>query len=225
MRFDIVTIFPNALDSYFATSILKRGQEKGLITINTVNIRDFADDKHHTTDEPPYGGGPGMVMKPGPIFSAVESIAGTHESSKKAQPRKHGARVILLTPRGKRFTQKEAQRLAHDYSHLIFVCGRYEGIDERVHEHLADEELSIGDYVLSGGELAAAVVTEAVARLIPGVIGKEESLLEETFTGGGAEYPQYTRPEDFRGWKVPEVLLSGHHGKVKEWRNKKRKKQ
>ena len=222
MRFDIVTIFPQALDSYIKTSIIKRAQEKGIVSIGTTDIRAFSEDKHRKTDEPPYGGGPGMVMTPGPIFSAVESVTGVHVSRTKPKPRKRSAHVILLTPRGKRFTQKRAEELAHDCEHIVFICGRYEGIDERVHENLVDEEISIGDYVLSGGELAAMVVIEAVTRRIPCVLGKQESLAEETFTGGGKEYPHYTRPEDFRGWTVPKILLSGNHEKVQEWRTKKR---
>jgi tRNA (guanine37-N1)-methyltransferase len=189
----------------FAESILKKAQENLLIQVRCLNIRDWATDKHHVTDEPPYGGGPGMVMKPEPIFAAVETI------------RTEQSHVILMAPGGRRFTQEIARELSSK-EHLIFICGHYEGIDHRVSEHLADDELSIGDYVLSNGAIAAVIVVDAVARLIPGVLGESESALDESFSSNLLEYPQYTRPSDFRGWKVPDVLLSGNHRAIRDWR-------
>ena len=216
-RFDIITIFPKILESYFNESLIKKAQEKGLIKISVRNLRDFTDDKNHKVDDSPYGGGPGMVFKAEPIAKAVEKL--------KAQSSKLKAktRVILLSLRGKRFDQKEAHRLAK-YEQLIFICGRYEGVDERVAKYVADEELSVGDFVLSGGELPAAVIVEAVSRLIPGVLGKLQSLEEIKGT-----YPVYTKPEiirlkvqgsRFKVIKVPRVLLSGNHKKIEEWRQK-----
>ncbi len=204
-RFDILTLFPNLCAGFFTESILKKAQENRLIQVRCLNIRDWAKDKHHVTDEPPYGGGPGMVLKPEPIFAAVESI------------RTACSHVILMTPAGRRFTQKVASDLSQK-EHLIFICGHYEGVDHRVTEHLVDDELSIGDYVLSNGAIAATVVVDAVARLIPGVLGDSESSSEESFSSGTLEYPQYTRPHEFRGWKVPEILLSGNHRAIREWR-------
>jgi len=211
MKFTILTIFPDALTSYINTSILKRAQEKKVIKINTVDIRAFAKDKHKTTDDSPYGGGPGMVMKIEPIYKAVKKL--TRSTKKKT-------RVILFSTRGKKLDQKMARRLAK-YDHLIMIAGRYEGVDERVAQHIADEEISIGDYILSGGELPAMVLTEAVSRHIPGVLGKQESL--EEIKGS---YPVYTRPEVFttkegKNLKVPTVLLSGDHKKIDAWRKEK----
>jgi tRNA (guanine37-N1)-methyltransferase len=203
--FDILTLFPQLCAGAFADSILKKAQENLLIQVRCMNIRDWAIDKHHVTDEPPYGGGPGMVMKPEPIFAAVESI------------RTERSHVILMAPGGRRFTQEIAWELSRK-EHLIFVCGHYEGIDHRVSEHLVDDELSIGDYVLSNGAIGAAVIVDAVARLIPGVLGEEESVMDESFSSGLLEYPQYTRPSVFRSWKVPEVLLSGNHRAIRDWR-------
>ena len=203
--FDILTLFPKMCAGAFAESILKKAQENLLIQVRCLNIRDWATDKHHVTDEPPYGGGPGMVMKPEPIFAAVEAI------------RTEQSHVILMGPGGRRFTQEIAWELSSK-EHLIFICGHYEGIDHRVSEHLADDELSIGDYVLSNGAIAAVVVVDAVARLIPGVLGESESALDESFSSNLLEYPQYTRPSDFRGWKVPDVLLSGNHRAIRDWR-------
>lgn len=203
--FDILTLFPMLCAGSFADSILKKAQENLLIRVRCLNIRDWATDKHHVTDEPPYGGGPGMVMKPDPIFAAVESI------------RTDQSHVILMAPSGRRFSQKIASELSRK-EHLIFVCGHYEGIDHRVSEHLADDELSIGDYVLTNGAIAAAVIVDAIARLIPGVLGEAESARDESFSYGVLEYPQYTRPSDFRGWKVPDVLLSGNHRAIRDWR-------
>lgn len=203
--FDILTLFPNLCAGMFTESILKKAQENRLIRVRCLNIREWAIDKHHVTDEPPYGGGPGMVMKPEPIFAAVESI------------RTERSHVILMTPGGRRFTQKVAGELSRK-EHLIFVCGHYEGIDHRVSEHLVNDELSIGDYILSNGAIAAAVVVDAVARLVPGVLGDGESARDESFSFGTLEYPQYTRPPEFRGWGVPEVLRSGNHRAIREWR-------
>ena len=203
--FDILTLFPKLCAGAFADSILKKAQENLLIQVRCLNIRDWSTDKHHVTDEPPYGGGPGMVMKPEPIFAAVESI------------RTERSHVILMAPGGRRFTQEIAWELSRK-EHLIFVCGHYEGIDHRVTEHLVDDELSIGDYVLSNGAIAASVVVDAVARLIPGVLGEGASALDESFSSRLLEYPQYTRPSDFRGWKVPDILLSGNHRAIRDWR-------
>ena len=203
--FDILTLFPKLCEGAFAESILKKAQENHLIQVRCLNIRDWATDKHHVTDEPPYGGGPGMVMKPEPIFCAVEAI------------RNKESHVVLLGPAGRRFDQQTATALSQR-THLILICGHYEGIDHRVAEHLVDDEISIGDYVLTNGAIAAAVVVDAVARLIPGVLGDEESARDESFSNKLLEYPQYTRPSDFRGWQVPEILLSGNHALIRRWR-------
>lgn len=203
MRFDIITIFPKIFDSYFNESILKRAQKKRLIKIAVHNLRDFAAGKHKKVDDKPYGGGPGMVFKIEPIYKAVQSL-------KSKFPKK--TRVILFSTRGKIFDSKAAKRLSK-YDRLILICGRYEGVDERVAKYIADEEISIGDYVLSGGELPAMILAEAVSRHIPGVLGKYESL--EEIKGS---FPAYTRPEAFRRWKVPKVLLSGHHEKINKFR-------
>jgi tRNA (guanine37-N1)-methyltransferase len=207
-RFDILSLFPGLCAGAFSESILKKAQENRLIEVRCLNIRDWAYDKHHVTDEPPYGGGAGMVMKPEPLFAAVESL------------RNDKTYVIQLTPGGRRFSQRIARELSLK-EHLIFVCGHYEGIDERVTEHLVDDELSIGDYVLSNGAIAAVVIVDAVARLIPGVLGDSASAADESFTNNLLEYPHYTRPQDFRGLKVPEILLSGNHGAIQKWREAK----
>lgn len=207
LKFTVITIFPRMLDSALGHSILKKAQEKGLIAIEQVDLRAYTHDRHHITDDAPYGGGQGMVMKPEPLAAAIES----------ARRKNADARVILLAPQGRVFNQSAAQRLAQE-KEIVLICGRYEGIDERV-KAFVDEELSIGDYTLSGGEPAANVVIDAVARLIPGVLGNENSSVEDSFTDGLLEYPQYTRPEDFRGMKVPDVLLSGDHEKIKQWRH------
>ncbi|MCS7249150.1 MAG: tRNA (guanosine(37)-N1)-methyltransferase TrmD [Anaerolineales bacterium] len=207
MRFDIFTLFPEVLKPYLQTSILQRAQQRGLIEVHLHNIRDYATDKHRITDDEPYGGGGGMVMKPEPIFAAVESVLG----SPPVCP------VILLTPQGRVFNHQIAQHYA-TYPAVALICGRYEGIDERVREHLVTDELSIGDYVLSGGELPALVVLDAVSRFLPGVLGDPEGALDDSFASGLLEYPHYTRPAEFRGWKVPEVLLSGDHARIARWR-------
>jgi tRNA (guanine37-N1)-methyltransferase len=225
MKFNILTIFPEMFTSYLNESILGRAQKNKLIKFNILNIRDFTTDKHRKTDDSPFGGGPGMVMKVEPIFNAL----GTLKKSK--------TRIILLSAKGKTFDATEAKRLSK-YKNLTFICGRYEGVDERVAKYLADEEMSIGNYVLTGGELPAMVIVDAVSRFIPGVLGKAESLAEESFSFEDAksyklkaksshEYPQYTRPEIFspkKGvkWAVPKILLSGDHKKIEEWRKKQR---
>jgi len=209
MRFDILTLFPNMFSSPLGESILGKAVEKGLIQIQTVNIRDFALDKHRVVDDAPYGGGQGMVMKVEPIARAIESVKSQNRS----------ARTIHLTPQGKPFHQDLARRLSTQ-SHLILLCGRYEGVDERVRELFIDEEISIGDYVLTGGELAAMVLIDAVSRFIPGVLGSDRSAEEDSFLNSLLEYPQYTRPVDFRGSRVPEVLLSGNHSAISLWRRR-----
>ncbi len=207
LSFTVITIFPRMFDSPLGHSILKKAQDKGLVKFSFIDPRDHTADRHRITDDSPYGGGQGMVMKPEPLVAAIEH-------ARNQAPR---ARVILLTPRGQVFTQDIAQRLAREDQDVVLICGRYEGIDERVRAFV-DEEISIGDYTLSGGEPAASVVIDAVARLVPGVLGNENSALEESFTDGLLEYPQYTRPEEFRGLKVPDVLLSGDHERVRQWR-------
>ncbi len=210
MRFDVFTLFPQMFQGPLTESIIKRAVERGIIQIHIHNIRDWATDKHKTADDYPYGGGPGMVMKPEPIFLAVEDVLGKSPEERGDTP------IILMSASGRRFEQKLAEQLSQK-KRLALICGHYEGVDERVREHLATMELSIGDYVLSGGELPAMVVIDAVARLVPGVID-EESKKEESFTSGLLEYPQYTRPAEFRGMKVPEILLSGNHQAIASWR-------
>jgi tRNA (guanine37-N1)-methyltransferase len=211
MHIDILTIFPQMFETPFSFGIFKRAIDDGLISISPVNIRDYAHDKHHTTDDYPYGGGAGMVMKPEPIFEAVEAIKADLEDKDAELP------VILLTPQGRPFTHKIAQELAK-HPRIVLICGHYEGVDERVVENLATDTISIGDYVLTGGELPAMVVADAVLRLVPGVLGSEESPLEDSHASGLLEYPQYTRPADYRGMKVPEILLSGNHARIAKWR-------
>jgi len=213
MRIDIITLFPAMFKGPFGESIVRRAQEKEKVVIKVHNLRDWAVDKRGTVDDRTYGGGVGMILMPQPIFNAVEEI------KSKAKSRK--IKVILLTPQGKRFNQKMAKRLVK-INHLILICGHYEGVDERVRKYLVDEEISIGDYVLTGGELPAMVLVDTIVRLLPGVLKKEEAVREESFAQRGLlEYPQYTRPADFKGWKVPKVLLSGNHKKIEEWRKKK----
>ncbi len=207
-RFDVLTIFPEMIGSYASESILGRAQKAGKIEIKAHNLRDWATDKHKKTDDSPYGGGPGMVMKVEPFDGALEAL----------KEKEGKIRVIVTSASGKKFTQKDAKRLAK-YDQLIFLCGRYEGIDARVEQHLADEALSIGDYVLTGGELPALVMIDAIARNVPGVLGDRDSLKEESHgEEGELEYPQYTKPEDYKGWKVPDVLLSGNHAEIEKWR-------
>jgi tRNA (guanine37-N1)-methyltransferase len=208
MHIDILTLFPQLFEAPFGFGIFKRAIDNGLVGINLVNIRDYTHDKHHTADDYPYGGGAGMVLKPEPIFEAVESVkAGKDED----------VPVILLSPQGRLFSHKIAKELSL-HQNMILICGHYEGIDERVMEHLATDVISIGDYVLTGGEIPALVVVDAVLRLVPGVLGSEESPLEDSHASGLLEYPQYTRPADFRGCQVPEILLSGNHAEIARWR-------
>lgn len=207
MKINIITIFPDMFTAPFNHSIMKRAQEKKLLTIETVNPRDFAQDKHQMVDDYPFGGGAGMVLKPEPMFAAVESLK---TSGKK--------RVLLMCPSGQPFTQEKAKELAQ-YDELIFLCGHYEGFDARITDNLVDEAISIGDYVLTGGEIPAMVVIDAVARMLNGVLGSGESAIGDSFYNGLLEYPQYTRPREFRGMSVPEILLSGDHAKIKKWRH------
>ncbi len=207
MRFDILSIFPEMFESFFSCSLLKKARDKGLLRVEAHNIRDGATDKHRMTDDYPYGGGAGMVMKVEPIARVLESIGAVPGECVR----------VLLTPQGEPFNQAIAEELARS-SRIVLICGHYEGVDERVRQNLVDREISIGDYILTGGEAAAMVIVDAVARLIPGVLGNEESARHESFAAGLLESPQYTRPEEFRGWKVPEVLLSGHHREIEAWR-------
>jgi len=208
MRFDILTLFPQMFVGPFQESIIKRAQESGLVDIAIHDIRAYTTDKHRTADDIPYGGGGGMIMKPEPIFRAVADVLGDALAA---------APVILLTPQGRPFTQSVARELAEE-ERLALICGHYEGVDERVRQHLATDEISIGDYVLTGGELPAMVIVDAVARLLPGALGDEAAAEADSYATGLLEHPHYTRPYDFRGWTVPDILLSGHHGEVDRWR-------
>ncbi len=209
MRIDILTLFPQMFDSVFKYSIIGRAKERGLVDMQLHDIRAYTHDKHHIVDDYPFGGGHGMMLKPEPIFEAVEAIS----------QELHTATVptVLLSPQGRLFNQKVSQELA-SYQNFILICGRYEGVDERVAEHLATDEISVGDYVLGGGEVAAMVVVDCVVRLLPGVVGSEESITEDSHVKGLLEYPQYTRPAAFRSWAVPMVLLSGNHAQIARWR-------
>jgi tRNA (guanine37-N1)-methyltransferase len=207
IRFDVFTLFPDVFTPYLDTSILQRAQGAHLVEVLLHNIRDWTTDRHHVCDDMPYGGGGGMVMKPEPIFTAIESILGSPPPCP----------LILLTPQGRVFTQVVAEELSN-HPHLALLCGRYEGIDERVREHLVTDEISIGDYVLSGGELPAMVLIDAITRLIPGALGDPEGAWDDSHATGLLEYPHYTRPPEFRGWGVPEILLSGDHGRIAKWR-------
>jgi len=207
IHFDIVTIFPEVISAYTNSSIIKRAQEKQLVKINIHNLRNWAKDKHKSVDDKPYGGGPGMLMKIEPIFNCLKDL------------KKENSIVILTSPKGERLTQKKLKELSQNTNaHYIILCGHYEGFDQRIHDYLVDYEYSIGDYVLSGGELPALVLVDGITRLIPGVLGNEESLISETFNSDIPDYPQYTKPEEFNGWKVPDILLSGNHKEIKEWR-------
>jgi tRNA (guanine37-N1)-methyltransferase len=209
MKIDVLTLFPEMFEGVFGSSILKRAREKEAVTYNVVNFREYADNKHKTVDDYPYGGGAGMVLKPQPIFDAVEGLS----QDTSAKPR-----VILLCPQGERHSQKKAEQLSEE-EHLIFICGHYEGYDERIRDIVTDE-ISIGDFILTGGELGAMVVIDSVVRLLPEVLGKQESHIQDSFSTGLLEHPHYTRPADFRGLKVPDVLISGNHKLVDEWRIK-----
>ena len=215
MRFHVVTIFPEFFRGPFEHGVVARAREEGKIEIRIHNLRDWTEDRHKTVDDRPFGGGEGMLLKPEPLFAAVETIFPERARGE----REAGRGVVLLSAQGRKFDQVAARRLS-ETEELLLICGRYEGVDERVAEHLADEELAIGDYVLSGGELAAAVVIDTIARLIPGVLGNADSALFESFSGeaGVLDCPQYTRPADFRGWRVPDVLLSGNHEQIRRWR-------
>ncbi|MBE7956728.1 tRNA (guanosine(37)-N1)-methyltransferase TrmD [Bacillus amyloliquefaciens] len=210
MKIDFLTLFPEMFQGVLGSSILQKAQEKEAVRFDVINFRAFSDNKHQTVDDYPYGGGAGMVLKPQPVFDAVEKLtAGTD-----AKPR-----IILVCPQGERYTQKKAEELAQE-EHLMFICGHYEGYDERIREHLVTDEISIGDFVLTGGELPAMMIADSVVRLLPDVLGKEASHVEDSFSTGLLEHPHYTRPADYRGLKVPETLLSGNHAKIQKWRNK-----
>ena len=215
LTIDVVTIFPEMFGPVVGNSILKRGQESGRIAIAIHNLRDYTHDKRRTVDDRPYGGGPGMVMRPEPIFEAVEAIERRRHRGRKRSAAQ--CRIILMAPQGKPLTQAAAKRLSR-VKHLIVICGHYEGVDERVRARLADQEISIGDYVLTGGELPAMVLMDCVARLVPGVVGHQDAMVEESFSDGWLEYPHYTRPVEFRGMQVPDVLRSGDHQAVARWR-------
>jgi tRNA (guanine37-N1)-methyltransferase len=227
MRIDILTLFPAVAAIPLGESMIGKAQQRGLVTIQAHNLRDWARDKHRTTDDAPYGGSQGMVMKCEPVFAAVEELRAQEIERRKQQDPAQStppdstqvpSKVLYMTPGGRRFDQKMATRYAQPGEHLIVLCGHYEGIDQRIIDHLVDEEISIGDYVLTNGALAAAVLVDAVVRLLPGVLGDENSAPDDSFASGLIEGPQYTRPADFRGWRVPEILLSGNHGAIAKWR-------
>ena len=211
MKIDIVTLFPEICRAPLGESIMKRAQQNGIVDLSIHNLRDWTTDKHHVADDAPFGGGQGMVMKPEPIFAAVEEL------------RNQTSKVVLMSPAGRRFDQQMAIQLSGE-SHLIIICGHYEGVDHRVIEHLVDLEISIGDYVLTNGAIAAVVLVDAVVRLMPGVLGHEQSAVDDSFSRGLLEAPQYTRPAEFRSWKVPDVLLSGNHAEIAAWRNEQARK-
>lgn len=207
MRIDYLTLFPEMFDGVLNHSILKRAQDKNVLSVNTINFRDFAQNKHQQVDDYPFGGGQGMVLKPEPVFNAMESIEHNENT-----------RVILMCPQGRPFSQEIAQELS-EAEHLVFICGHYEGYDERIREHLVTDEISMGDYVLTGGELPAMTMTDAIVRLIPGVLGNQQSHEDDSFQDGLLEFPQYTRPREFKNYKVPDVLLSGNHANIERWRH------
>lgn len=215
MRIDILTLFPEVCRAPLHASMMKRAQESGVLDLRIHNLRDWTSDKHHVVDDAPFGGGQGMVMKPEPIFKAVEELKSKIENRK--------LKIILMSPAGRQFHQEMATKFSHE-SHLIIICGHYEGVDHRVIEHLVDAEISIGDYVLTNGAIAAVVFVDAIVRLLPGVLGHEQSAADDSFSSGLLEGPQYTRPADFRGWKVPDVLLSGNHGEITKWRKEQARK-
>lgn len=217
MRIDILTIFPEFFREVFDFGIIRRARQSGIVEITALDLREWAFNKHKMTDDRPFGGGDGMVMKPEPIFAAIESLIGTTERENYPE----GSRVVLLTPQGKVFKQNAAREFVENANHLVLICGRYEGVDERVNERLVTDEISIGDYVLSGGEAAAMVVVDALTRLIPGALGSETSAANDSFENDLLDYPHYTRPADFQGMKVPEVLLNGNHAEIEKWRRQK----
>jgi tRNA (guanine37-N1)-methyltransferase len=212
MRFDIITVFPELFAGVLECGIIRRARQSGLTDVHLVNLRDFAKDKHRSVDDRPYGGGEGMVFMPAPLFESVESCRRAEGGE--------GSQVVLLTPQGKPWSQDLAAKFAK-FKHLILICGRYEGVDQRVIDHLVDWEISIGDFVLTGGEIPAMVVVDSVVRLIPGALGRWESAVNESFSTGLLDYPQYTRPAEYRGYTVPEVLLTGDHAKIEKWRKEK----
>jgi tRNA (guanine37-N1)-methyltransferase len=213
MQFEVFTLLPEVFPPYLESSILQKARQRGLIDVRVHNIRDYTHDRHHTTDDTPYGGGGGMVMKPEPVFEAIETVLGFEAGQAQPPP----IPVILLTPQGRVFTQRIAEELvAHE--RIALICGRYEGVDERIREHLVTDEISIGDYVLTGGELPALIIVDAVSRLIPGVLGDPTGAEDDSHSMGLLEYPHYTRPPGFRGWQVPDVLLSGDHARIEKWR-------
>ena len=214
MRIDIITLFPEICRAPLSESMMKRAQENGALDLHIHNLRDWTTDKHHVVDDAPFGGGQGMVMKAEPIFAAVEDLQSKIQNLK--------SKIILMSPAGRTFDQKAATEFSKE-EHLIIICGHYEGIDHRVIEHLVDAEVSIGDYVLTNGAIAAAVFVDAIVRLLPGVLGDEQSAADDSFSGGLLEGPQYTRPSDFRGWKIPDVLLSGNHAQIAKWRKEQAK--
>jgi tRNA (guanine37-N1)-methyltransferase len=213
MQFEVFTLLPEIFPPYLDSSILQRARQRGLLEVRVHNIREYTHDRHHTTDDTPYGGGGGMVMKPEPVFEAVESVLGPVAAG--TQPVE--VPIILLTPQGRVFTQRVAEELSR-YERIALLCGRYEGVDERIRQHLVTDEISVGDFVLTGGELPALIVIDAVARLIPEVLGDPTGAEDDSHSMGLLEYPHYTRPPEFRGWKVPEILLSGDHAKIEKWR-------
>ena len=213
MQFEVFTLLPEVFPPYLESSILQKARQRGLIEVRVHNIRDYTHDRHHTTDDTPYGGGGGMVMKPEPIFEAVETVLGLDSNQTQPVP----VPIILLTPQGRVFTQRVAEELS-GHERIALLCGRYEGVDERIREHLVTDEISMGDYVLTGGELPALMIIDAVSRLLPGVLGDPTGAEDDSHSMGLLEYPHYTRPPEFRGWQVPEVLLSGDHGKIEKWR-------
>lgn len=208
MKIDVLTLFPEMFDGVFNASILGKAKEKGIVSLEAINFRAYSGNKHNTVDDYPYGGGGGMVLKPEPVFSAVEDL----KLDDNVRPR-----VILLCPQGAQFTQQKAEELSKE-QHIVLICGHYEGYDERIREHLVTDELSIGDYVLTGGEIPAMVLIDSVVRLLPGVLGNETSAITDSYSTGLLEHPHYTRPADFRGWEVPNVLISGHHSNIEVWR-------
>ncbi|QGG56679.1 tRNA (guanosine(37)-N1)-methyltransferase TrmD [Paenibacillus sp. B01] len=210
MRIDVLTLFPEMFDGVFGASILGKARDKGIVSLQAVNFRAYSGNKHNTVDDYPYGGGGGMVLKAEPVFAAVEDLLGSGEEA-------GSPRVILMCPQGQPFTQAKAEELSQE-KRLVFICGHYEGYDERIREHLVTDELSIGDYVLTGGELPAMVMIDSIVRLLPGVLGNESSAVTDSYSTGLLEHPHYTRPASFRGWEVPEVLLSGHHSRIEQWR-------
>jgi tRNA (guanine37-N1)-methyltransferase len=227
VKIDILTLFPDICRAPLGESIMKRAQENAIVDLRIHNLRDWTTDKHHIVDDAPFGGGQGMVMKPEPIFTAVEDLRGANQKTANIQPstsniqqsgiRIRESKIVLMSPAGQRLDQKIAMQLSQE-SHLIIVCGHYEGVDHRVIEHLVDLEISIGDYVLTNGAIAAVVLVDAIVRLLPGVLGHEQSAVDDSFNHGLLEAPQYTRPAEFRGWKVPQILLSGNHAEIAKWR-------